>query len=126
MSEEFTDEVIVGLHESGLIFHEGLNISQSRSYCSHCKNKIHCFVKIDRETKEAEFNMSCTNNICRCNCRTHYACKQCGRLHPYAQKCNNIEIETKPSPESDIIFNKIISDWKELDESQPITEVKTK
>jgi len=126
LSEEFAEEIIEGLHESGIILQEGLNISLSRSYCSNCKNQIHCSVKIDKETGEAKIHKTCTNNTCKCKCKTHYACKKCGRLHPYSMKCNNIEVETNPDKKSDEIFNKIIKEWRELEDStQQVTKVES-
>jgi len=112
------EETVVGVHHSGIQLQEGRNISNSRYYCTNCTKKIHCYVKVDRETHEAKVHNTCKDKICECKCKTHYACRECGYLHPYGQKCHNIEIEPKISPNSDTIFNKIMSDWRELEESQ--------
>jgi len=124
------DEEIIGvhtgLHASGIELQEGLNTSTSRNYCPNCKRNIHCFVKIDKETKEAIVHKTCRNNDCECKCKTHYSCRECGYLHPYGQKCNRPEIETKIDPKSDEIFNKIISDWRDLeDEKLELTKVES-
>lgn len=122
-SDEFDgkeEEIIgvhTGLHASGIELQEGLNTSISRNYCANCKRNIHCFVKIDKETKEAIVHKTCRNNDCECKCKTHYSCRECGYLHPYGQKCNRSEIETKIDPKSNAIFNKIISDYKKSQES---------
>ena len=122
-SDEFDgkEEVIgvhTGLHASGIELQEGLNTSISRNYCANCKRNIHCFVKIDKETKEAIVHKTCRNADCKCKCKTHYSCRECGYLHPYGQKCHNIEIKSTIKPKSDAIFNKLMSDWRELEKSQ--------
>lgn len=123
LSEEFDEKeeiigVHTGLHASGIELQEGLNTSISRNYCSNCKINIHCFVKIDKETKEAIVHKTCRNVDCECKCKTHYSCRDCGYLHPYGQKCNRDEIETKIDPKSDAIFDKIISDYRKSQESK--------
>ena len=124
--EESVIGVHTGLHASGIELQEGINTSISRNYCANCKRNIHCFVKIDKETKEAIVHKTCRNDDCECKCKTHYACRECGYLHPYGQKCNRTEIETKIDPKSNEIFNKIISDWRELeDEKLEVTKVKS-
>jgi len=110
------EEEVVGVHASGIKLVEGLNTSNSRNYCSNCKRKIHCYVKVDRRTKEAVIHKTCKNDDCECKCKTHYACKLCGHLHPYGQKCNKPEIIHQINPKSDIIFNKIIKDYRKSQE----------
>ena len=115
MSSEITnDEVIVGVHESGIELQEGLNTSVSRNYCANCKRNTHCFVKIDKDTRKAIIENNCTNETCRCNCRTKYACKLCGNLHPYGQNCDRIEPEIIKNPQSDKEIDEINAAWRKL------------
>jgi len=111
------DEVVVGVHSSGIMLEEGLNTSLSRNYCSNCKKKIHCYVKVDKKTKEAIVHNTCKSTDCECKCKTHYACKQCGSLHPYGQKCNRIEVKSKSNTKSDTAFEKLLSDWRNKNKS---------
>lgn len=120
-----SEEIVIGIHSSGVQLEEGLNTSNSRNYCSNCKKKIHCFVKVDRETKEAIIHKTCKSSDCACKCRTHFACKQCGYLHPYGQKCNRTEILKKIDPKSDEEFNKIMDEWREEQDAK-ITNIKPK
>jgi len=106
------DEVIVGVHASGIVLEEGLNVSLSRNYCSNCKRKTHCHVEVDRDTNEAIIYNSCTHTKCECRCKTHFACKRCGYLHPYGHKCTHIETERKIDPKADAEFQKIMDGWK--------------
>lgn len=108
------EETVVGVHASGITLHEGLNTSNSRNYCANCKRKIHCYVKIDRETKEAIIHKTCKNDDCECKCRTHYACKQCGYLHPYGMDCDRKEEERAFNPEADNLIADINKQFLEL------------
>jgi len=108
------DEIVVGVHESGIILHEGLNTSLCRNYCANCKRKTHCYVKVNRETKEAIIHKTCKSEDCECKCQTHYACKLCGYLHPYGQECTNFEPERAKNPQNDEEFNRIIEEWNKL------------
>lgn len=110
------EEVVVGVHASGIELVEGLNTSNSRNYCSNCKRKIHCYVKVDRETKEAIIHKTCKSDDCECKCRTHFACKQCGYLHPYGTKCDRLEIERKSNPKSEAVFDELMEKWKEYND----------
>lgn len=112
------EEVIVGVHSSGIVLEEGLNTSLSRNYCSNCKRKTHCYVQVNRQTKEAIVHNTCTIKNCECKCKTHYACKRCGYLHPYGQKCNRIETERKINPKADAAFQKIMDSWREDQDSK--------
>lgn len=103
------DEVIVGRHESGVLLEEGLKTG-GRNYCSKCKNNIHCHVKVTG--KEAEIVMTCSNDDCVCKCRTHYACKNYGRLHPYGKKCTCTEETPQRDPKADDEFDKLMNDWE--------------
>ena len=103
------DEVVIGVTSSGVELVEGLNTSISKNYCANCKRDIHCRVKVDRETKVADIEMNCTNDSCKCNCRTKYACRICGNLHFYGKKCNRVETEPERNPEYDQIFDAIMS-----------------
>ena len=89
------DEVLVGTHHTGVTLYQGANTSIYRNYCAKCNKNIHCFIKIDPETKEATVTDNCSNDSCKCRCRTHYVCKKCGRLHPYTQPCTHVEEEVK-------------------------------
>jgi hypothetical protein len=117
LSEE---EVTVGIHESGIILQEGANTSLSRNYCANCKRMIHCYVKVDKETKEAKAHITCKSADCECKCRTHYKCKQCGFSHPYGQKiCNRTESLTSSyDSETEKEHQKIMSSWRKLQESK--------
>ena len=116
MSNEYaSEEQIVGRHESGIELQEGSNTSLSRNYCANCKRKIHCYVKVDRETQEAKVNITCKSGDCECKCRTHFACKNCGMLHPYDTKgCNKIEPQLVKNSESDREIDEINASWREL------------
>ena len=112
------EEVVVGIHESGIELHEGLNVSLSRNYCSNCKKKIHSFVRVNKETKEAEIHVTCKSEDCECKCRTHYACKLCGYLHPYDQKCDRIDPMPPINPKNEEEFRKILDEWKKFQDSK--------
>ncbi len=122
MSKDFPnydgrEETIVDVHRSKIELQEGLNISLSRYYCSSCKKKIHCYVKIDKETKEAVIHNTCRDSLCECKCKTHYACKSCGYLHPYGQSiCDKVIPEKKPNATDDAIFDNIMDEWREQQE----------
>lgn len=112
------DEVVVGVHESGITLQEGLNTSTSRNYCANCRRNTHCYVKVDRTTKEAIVHNTCKNDDCECKCKTHYSCKQCGFLHPYGQECNRFDSKINTDKKSDKKFNEIMDDWKKLQDSK--------
>ncbi len=132
MSKDFSvphidgDETVVGIHASGVVLEEGLNTSNSRNYCSNCKKKIHCYVKIDKNTKEAEIHITCKSSDCECKCRTHFACKKCGYLHPYGQKCNYMESEPHYTPEADTAFEELMKSWRKNNDEKKSTIQKTK
>lgn len=109
---EFGEEVVVGVHSSGIELQEGLNTSLNRNYCANCKRKTHCFVKVDKKTKEAIVHNTCKSADCECKCRTHYACKLCGYLHPYGQKCDRND-ELTPDPKYDEHVIGILNSWRE-------------
>jgi hypothetical protein len=118
------EETIVGVHHSGISLQEGLNTSISRYYCSSCKKKIHCYVKVDKDTKEAVVHNTCKSVDCECKCKTHYACKQCGSLHPYGEECNRPESQMTPyDPKSDKLIEEIN---KIYNESRKETKVESK
>ena len=108
------EETIVGVHTSGIELQEGLNTSLSRNYCANCKRKIHCFVKVDRTTNEAIIHNTCKSQECKCKCKTHYACKKCGYLHPYGEKCNRTEPQRVPDPRAEAEFKKLMKQWDEI------------
>ena len=112
------EETIVGVHSSGIMLEEGLNTSNSRNYCSNCRKKIHCYVKVNKITKEAKIHITCKNSSCECKCKTHFACKRCGYLHPYGQKCNYIESEIHYTSEDNIKFDKLMDKWRKADEEK--------
>lgn len=102
------DETIIGLHHSGITLQEGANTSISRYYCSNCKRKIHCYVKVDKDTNEAIVHNTCKSPECECKCKTHYSCKQCGSLHPYGTECNRPDTTLTPTdPETDKLIEEI-------------------
>lgn len=121
------DEEIVGvhtgLHASGIELQEGRNTSTNRNYCANCKRNIHCFVKIDRETREAIIHKTCRNDDCECKCKTHYACRICDRLHPYGTKCNKPENQIQLDPKNEELIAHINEEFRKLHEE---TKVKTK
>jgi len=106
------EETIVGIHHSGIQLEEGTNTSGGRYYCTNCRKKIHCYVKVDTETNEAVVHNTCKDKICECKCKTHYACRQCGSLHPYGTKCDKVEIEKTPDPESEKVFQELMDQWR--------------
>lgn len=108
------EETVVGVHSSGIELQEGLNTSNSRYYCSNCKKKIHCYVKIDKDTKEAIIHNTCKSPECECKCKTHYACKECGHLHPYGDKCNRPDLQIVSKKEADDLIEKINKDYNDL------------
>lgn len=119
------EEVVVGVHASGVELEEGLNTSNSRNYCSNCKRKIHCYVKIDKDTKEAKIHITCKSPDCECKCKTHFACKRCGYLHPYGQKCDRVEPERIPDTKNDEEFEKLMDEFRESQKTKS-TPVKKK
>ncbi len=116
MSEEYQDEeVVIGVHESGIFLEEGM-VTGGRNYCANCKRNIHCHVKVDKETRDAEIIMTCKNNDCECKCRTHYACKKCGHLHPYGMECNKKDEEGKIDSKADEDFENLMETWRKSQE----------
>lgn len=116
MNEEImSEETVVGVHHSGIKLEEGENTSNSTYRCSSCKKKIHCYVKVDRETGVAEVHNTCKDKICECKCKTHYSCKQCGYLHPYGMECNRKEIEPIRDPKNDTEWEKLLDSFKKED-----------
>jgi len=119
-------ETTVGTHTGTQTLESGDMAFSGRNYCSNCgkrppKTPIHCYVN-----SQGESIVRCKSNDCECLCRTHYSCKICTRLHPYGSKCNLPKLEKTSNPSSDAIFNKIISDWRELEEpQQELTKVKS-
>ena len=114
------EEIVVGVHAgTGIQLQEGMNTSLGRNYCANCKRNIHCYVKVDRETNEAIIHKTCKNNDCECKCKTHYACKQCGYLHPYATECNRSEQEQKSNSKNDAAFNELMEKWRKQSEKDP-------
>lgn len=107
------EETVVGVHSSGISLEEGVNMSLQRNYCSNCKRKTHCYVKVDRETNEAIVHNTCTNSSCECKCKTHYSCRVCGHLHPYGQKCNYPITEPSGNPENDKVWDLLLDSFKE-------------
>jgi len=116
ISDKPEDEEIVGvhtgLHASGIYLEEGINTSIRRNYCANCKRNIHCYVKVDKETHEAVVHNTCKDKICECKCKTHYACKNCGYLHPYGTQCNKIESEYIPNPKNEEQFMELMEGWR--------------
>lgn len=122
------EETVVGVHSSGIMLEEGLNTSLSRNYCSNCKRKTHCYVEVNRKTREAIIHNTCTKKECECKCKTHFACKQCGYLHPYGQKCDRGEPEKVPNSKNDKEFDKLMNEYRKTQEekNKPIPPVKNK
>lgn len=113
------EEVTIGVHSSGIQLEEGLNTSTKRNLCANCKRNVHCYVKVDKKTKEATVHFTCKFQECECKCSTHYSCRQCGYLHPYGIKCNRQDVELKISPESEEKFQNIMDEWrKETDKNK--------
>ncbi len=110
LSDYEPDEVIIGKHESGIMLEEGMRLG-IRNYCARCKRNVHCHVVVDN--KEARVKFTCTNDGCECKCRTHFACKKCGYLHPYGEKCTRTEKEMEKDPKADEAFDKMMEDWRE-------------
>lgn len=108
--EEIQDEVVIGVHESGIMLEEGMNTG-GRSYCANCKRNVHCHVVVEKGKADVIF--TCRNDDCECKCRTHFACKRCGHLHPYGVKCDKVEEEPKRNSAADEEFDKLMEDWKD-------------
>lgn len=115
------EETVVGVHHSGVELQEGLNTNNSRYYCSNCKKKIHCYVKIDKDTHEAVVHNTCKSPDCECKCKTHYACKSCGYLHPYGQECDRQNNDVETDPNTDSLITDINEQFRSLSKE---TEVK--
>jgi len=105
------EETLVGVHSSGIQLEEGANTSGGRYYCTNCRKKIHCYVKVDRETNEAKVHNTCKDKICECKCKTHYACKICGYLHPYGEKCNRPDITLSRDPKAAKKLDELLESW---------------
>jgi len=118
LSEEVIDEEVVGRHESGIMLEEGM-ITGGRSYCANCKRNVHCHVVVEKGKAEVIF--TCRNDDCECRCRTHFACKRCGYLHPYGVKCDRVEEERKYNVKADNDFREFMDTWRE---SQKVEEPK--
>jgi len=118
MSEEVQDEEVIGVHESGIMLEEGMNTG-GRNYCANCKRNIHCHVVVEKG--KAEIIMTCKNNDCECKCKTHFACKRCGHLHPYGSECNQKDEEAKRDSKADEDFNNLMDKWRK---SQEVEEPK--
>jgi len=112
------EETVVGVHSSGIQLEEGANTSNSRYYCSNCRKKIHCYVKVNRDTKEAKVHVTCKDKLCECKCKTHYSCKSCGYLHPYGQKCDREDTLPTPTPEQDKNWQKLLASFNKEDEKK--------
>ena len=115
MISESPEEQIVGIHTSGIELQEGINTSSGRNYCTKCKKKIHCYVKVDRATNEALVNVTCSSADCPCKCRTHYTCKNCGMLHPYGLNvCPKDDTRRVVNKKADAEIEEINVSWREL------------
>lgn len=115
------EETVVGVHQSGIKLVEGMNASFARNYCSNCKKKIHCYVKIDKDTNEAVFHNVCKTADCECKCRTHYACKKCGYLHPYGDLCDKkTDVVAERNPETDALIEQINKEYLERNQGRKI------
>lgn len=109
MSEIKEEETTVGISHSGIELEEGIRTGIS-NYCSKCRRNVHCHVKV--EGKTAEIVVTCSNDDCECRCRTHFACKRCGYLHPYGMKCDRLEEAQIRSEKNDKEFDEIMTkDW---------------
>ena len=121
------EETVVGVHSSGVELEEGVNTSTQRNLCSNCKRNVHCYVKVDRKTKEAVIHKTCKTEDCECKCKTHFSCRTCGYLHPYGEKCTRQEVERIPDPKADAEFDKFMDEWrKEADKNNSLTKVQKK
>ena len=117
------DEEVIGRHESGIELVEGANTSISRYYCGNCTKKIHCYVKVDPETRVAKIHMTCKNKECECKCKTHYACKLCGYLHPHGLKCSMPRKIAVTDPNNDDFIEMLNQKFNES-KKQPIESKK--
>ena len=105
------DETIIGVHSSGIHLEEGTNTSSGRYYCTSCRNKIHCYVKVDRDTNEAIVHNTCKDKICECKCKTHYSCKKCGYLHSYGKECNKPKNNLSRDPKDVKKLDELLKSW---------------
>ncbi len=110
MSEEYQDEeIVVGVHESGILLEEGVRTG-GRNYCANCKRNVHCHVVVD--DGKATIKMTCKNTDCECKCKTCFACKRCGYLHPYGTVCNRSDTQTVRDPKAEKEFQKLMKKWR--------------
>lgn len=110
----FKGEEVIGVHKGDTqILIEGINESHTRYYCSNCKRKIHCYIKLHPETNEPSIHYSCKTEDCQCKCRTHYSCKNCGHIHPHGQKCLSNETNPPINQEQEETFQKLMDSWRE-------------
>lgn len=110
------EEIVVGVHESGVKLVEGDNTNNKRYYCGNCTKKIHCYVTV--EGGQATIHKTCKNDDCECKCRTHYACKVCGYLHPYGELCDKVEKEPEVNKENDSVIEDINEQYRKLHAKQ--------
>lgn len=105
------DETVIGTASgTGIKLVEGANSQRRKYYCTTCSKKIHCYVTVDKKTKEAVFHDKCKNQECECRCRTHYECISCGLLHPHGQTYCTAQkdpMERKPNPELDALIDRL-------------------
>ena len=76
----------------------------SRFRCGNCRGGAAGSRKLPLHCKviAGEPKINCNNEKCNCPCRTHYACKSCGHLHPYDQKCNIVQVD-RPEPSQEMV-----------------------
>jgi len=77
----------------------------------HKDANIHSHVIVEKGKAEVIFTRR--NDDCECRCRTHFACKRCGYLHPYGVKCDRVVEEPKRNTAADEDFDKLMETWRE-------------
>ncbi|MCY4490003.1 MAG: hypothetical protein OXC46_00895 [Thaumarchaeota archaeon] len=101
--ETYTD-TIIGKAADHITLEGGSDPFGSRFRCGNCRGGAAGSRKLPLHCKviAGEPKINCNNDKCNCPCRTHYACKSCGHLHPYEKKCNIVQV-ARPEPSKEMI-----------------------
>ena len=75
---------------------EGADPFGRRFRCSRCQGGATKKLPLHCKVVAGEIQINCSNDDCNCPCRTHYACRSCGHLHPYGKDCDVRKVELSP------------------------------
>ena len=104
--------------------------------CGRCRGSKnvkprHCYVKADGTPM-----ITCNDKECQCKCKTHYICKECGRLAPYDQKVKHVCLEktwqitppklTKKDKELESEIQVMMSKWRSTQKEVELTYKESK